>query len=244
MTRVAVLSQVDSEKYRKGIERRVWVRYSSTLHSACQPLGARGPNDPVWAASIKDVSSGGIGMEVVRRFEPGTTLVIDIPEDGDYDGDTLLASVVYVKALPKSKWLLGCAFISPLDEDIVQRLAQPQQEDPATEECAPGYHQDADECRQTDSPAAVVVDNIRWRHLETGRQSISRRLYLTGRWPLAAGSVLKLWLGNKTTESECTRLWVRTCEQHGAEWMILYSIAGKPHPSVVDWIRGTLARIE
>src|SRR5271166_2079984 len=68
-----------SPKPPRGVELRVWERFSCGLETSCQPLAARGDNDVCWSVRIKDVSAGGMGLVLTRRFERGTSLAIEIP---------------------------------------------------------------------------------------------------------------------------------------------------------------------
>ncbi len=111
-----------SDDEQQTLERRVWVRYPCLMRTTCQPVAARGPEEPHWQAQIRDLSAGGVGLAVVRRFERGTGLTIEIPAEGTYAGDTLLARVVHLRPLREGGWLLGCEFVSPLSEETVQRL--------------------------------------------------------------------------------------------------------------------------
>jgi hypothetical protein len=96
------------------------VRYPSTRETSIQPATVRDGSG--WRAQVRDVSQGGIGLVVNRRFEPGTLLVIELDTPGPDDGRTFLARVVRVvhaTARPESDWLLGCAFAAELeDEDL------------------------------------------------------------------------------------------------------------------------------
>src|SRR5690349_18086621 len=118
----AIVPTTPPQPLKAGVECRVFVRHECDLPTLCQPVAARGPDEPQWQARIRDISSGGFGLEVVRRFERGTGLAVEIPEEGDYHGDTLLARVVHVKSRPEGGWLLGCAFVSALSDDTVRRL--------------------------------------------------------------------------------------------------------------------------
>src|SRR4051794_12690677 len=105
-----------SGKTTPGAECRFWERFPCNLETTCQPVAARHDGDPTWSATIQDVSAGGVGLIVTRRFERGTGLSVEIPARGDEPANVLLARVTHVGALPDRKWLLGCAFISELSE--------------------------------------------------------------------------------------------------------------------------------
>ncbi|TMQ32648.1 MAG: PilZ domain-containing protein, partial [Planctomycetota bacterium] len=58
-------------------DRRVWVRYTCDLPVACNPVATRSSHDSLWSAKIRDISAGGLGLVVDRRFERGTGLSIE-----------------------------------------------------------------------------------------------------------------------------------------------------------------------
>jgi hypothetical protein len=76
----------------------------------------------VWTAEVKDVSSGGIGLLLKRRFEPGTILAVE-PQGPTADTPcVLLVRVVHATRQADGVWLLGGRLITDLTEDEVQAL--------------------------------------------------------------------------------------------------------------------------
>ena len=66
-----------------GADRRAAIRYSSSeeylsLENSCRPLTA--PRNETWQAWVRDFSTGGIGLAVTRRFEPGTLLTVELQD--------------------------------------------------------------------------------------------------------------------------------------------------------------------
>jgi hypothetical protein len=232
---------------RNGKDCRVWVRHECNLPTICQPVAARGPDEPQWEARIRDISPGGVGLLAVRRFERGTGLAIEIPEAGDYAGDTLLARVVHINVLPEGGWLLGCAFVSPLSEDTVTRLAHLKQshddaepEDTLLEEPEPDPAETQEYIPESmplpAAAAAVVVPRVLWRNADTGTDRVARRLLLNGSWPLLPRTVLKLWVENKTGDGDYTKVVVNSCIQYGHDWVVSYSVLGRAAPRMAQWI--------
>src|SRR5262249_59360585 len=89
-------------------ERRAWVRYPCNCDSACHPLaGAPGMQ---WLGKICNLSQGGVGLSVTRRFEVGTVLAIDMEGKPEHVLGTVLARVVHVSLQSDGDWLHGCAF--------------------------------------------------------------------------------------------------------------------------------------
>jgi hypothetical protein len=56
--------------------------------------GARGLQ---WPGEVRNLSAGGIGVKLARRFEASTVLAVDVQGKGENDGG----------------WVLGCAFTPP-----------------------------------------------------------------------------------------------------------------------------------
>jgi hypothetical protein len=59
-----------------AIDRRAHIRYAPAPETSCQVTA--GGNNSVWWASVLDIATGGIGLVVSRRFEPGTLLAIGV----------------------------------------------------------------------------------------------------------------------------------------------------------------------
>src|SRR5260370_33219480 len=65
------------------VECRVYEREACELQTSCQPLAARSSQDIRWRAAIRDISEGGVGLVLVRRFERGTVLAVQLPPSED-----------------------------------------------------------------------------------------------------------------------------------------------------------------
>jgi hypothetical protein len=97
------------------LERRRSPRYASDLETTCRPLTAR--DGVSWPAQILDISRGGIGLLLGRRFEPGAVLMMDLEDPGQAVSRSVFARVIHVKAQEDGQWRLGCAFTGELNED-------------------------------------------------------------------------------------------------------------------------------
>jgi hypothetical protein len=106
-------------------DRRASVRYpcdpdSFSTDNSCRPITA--PKKEAWSASVRDLSTDGIGLVVSRRFELGTLLTVDL-EDADHTAHSnLLVRVVRIFQQDKDAWLLGCSFIHKLSESDLLSL--------------------------------------------------------------------------------------------------------------------------
>jgi len=102
-----------------GAERRASIRYSCSEDSfsstnPCRPIAS--PQKESWSASVRDLSTGGIGLIVNRRFEMGTLLTVDLYDATQTSSRSLLVRVVRVSQEPNNSWMLGCAFTSRMSE--------------------------------------------------------------------------------------------------------------------------------
>jgi hypothetical protein len=201
------------------VEFRVWERFSCGLETSCQPLATRGDNDICWSARIKDISAGGMGLVLTRRFERGTGLAIEIPATATRPADTLLAKVMHVTRLPDGQWLLGCAFVSILGDDEVQNLLRL------------GSMQ-AKEGKQT----AVIPEVLLMGSLSGNRDTIrlAEPLFVNGvSWPLAAGTIFKVSLGPQYTRK--ARLKINRCYRKENRWIVRYTFMDNSAPEVLRW---------
>jgi hypothetical protein len=97
--------------------------------------------EATWAARILDVSATGVGLVLSRRFEPGTALLIELPNDAADGSVVVIGRVRQVTGGKDGRWLVGCALASPLsDHDLHELLrhATTSQEPCRDESGAPG----------------------------------------------------------------------------------------------------------
>src|ERR1700730_11554062 len=59
-----------------AIERRAWVRFTSTLEASCQSKGTL--KDGGWPGKVVDLSLGGIGLILRPRFPSGAPLTVEL----------------------------------------------------------------------------------------------------------------------------------------------------------------------
>jgi hypothetical protein len=112
-----------------GMDQRAVVRYPCTLKTCFQLIGR--DTDAGWPATIQNLSSGGIGLVLARRFEPGTLLSFRLEAVSEGSSHTVLARVVRVSPRFNGGWTLGCIFTRKLEVDEVQALVR---------EAKDGYH--------------------------------------------------------------------------------------------------------
>jgi hypothetical protein len=195
----------------QGSECRVYARFASGFASRCQPASSFGKDDLKWSGIIDNVSIGGVGLILSRRFEKGTGLAIELPGRGDNEAYTVLAKVVHV-AKRDDAWMLGCKFVSELSDDEVQRLlprSNPAIAAPTTVERPTAISQTS--CVQLD----VEMDNGKTvssmiRHFGTTKCT----------WPLVPGKVGALQGINRRGEAWKLRVTVRQCRFENDIWKI------------------------
>jgi hypothetical protein len=102
-----------------GPERRVAVRYpvspdGFSTENTCRPISSQ--PDETWTAVVRDMSTGGLGLVVNRRFEPGTLLIVDVHDVEQTTNRSLLVRVVHAVRDLDNAWFLGCSFPSAMSE--------------------------------------------------------------------------------------------------------------------------------
>jgi serine/threonine protein kinase len=108
-----------------GSNRRAWIRHDVGIGSAGSiDTGLHsGGEIETWPLVVRDVSKGGIGLLLARRFESGTELLIEFGE-GAPERRRLTAKVIRVQGEKAGHWFHGCRFESPLNEDELKKLVE------------------------------------------------------------------------------------------------------------------------
>jgi eukaryotic-like serine/threonine-protein kinase len=86
--------------------------------------GGTGETDELWPLVVRDLSAGGIGVLLARRFEMGTELTIELKAGPDQTPLQLAARVVRIEPERNGHWVHGCAFRTPLTEDELEALVR------------------------------------------------------------------------------------------------------------------------
>jgi hypothetical protein len=102
-------------------ERRVFVRHECSVETYSQP--GEGRLDQVWwPATVRNLSTAGIGLVLSRRFATGTLLAVELVSKPEGNGRKLLAHVRHATE-QEDGWLLGCVFTEELsDTDLAALL--------------------------------------------------------------------------------------------------------------------------
>jgi hypothetical protein len=101
---------VQSESEESGTERRARVRFAKYEEVWCQPVpvSSKEELDTEWLGKIQDISPDGIGLNMSRRFEPETVLIIKMRKGSEVLG--YLLHVVHATPETNGRWLIGCKF--------------------------------------------------------------------------------------------------------------------------------------
>jgi serine/threonine protein kinase len=68
-----------------------------------------------WPGVVRDVSAGGLGVVLARRFESGTVLTVELDGGLRKEARRLLVKVVRVKDEGLGHWRLGCQFVTAVE---------------------------------------------------------------------------------------------------------------------------------
>jgi len=102
------------------LEKRSSLRHMCSQEALARPLDL--PSTICWGASVRDLSTGGIGLALCYPFKPGSYLAVDIQGPGQTR--TVLVRVVHAVDKQDGNWHLGCEFVTPLSEDDLENLFQ------------------------------------------------------------------------------------------------------------------------
>jgi PilZ domain len=228
-----------------AVECRVRERHPCELPTSCQPLAARADNDFLWPAKLRDISPSGVGLVVGRRFEPGTCLAVEFPGTGATPAEVLFARVAHATARPGGYWLLGCAFVSDLSEHEVQTVLalgqatlQAKKSESALDRftlCSPVADHRPAPPGKTPSRTFALLGVTFQGSARDGQSATTlvRRLYVTGGWPLPAGTLVEGWAGTRAEGAAVIRLKIHNCSQQGERWTVSYSVVGTPPAEVL-----------
>jgi hypothetical protein len=191
----------------------------------CQPAAARSDKDQTWQGTIRDMSQGGLGLLLPRRFEPGTVLFVELPGS---ERRPLLVRVAHAVRLPRGTWLLGCAFSSKLSEGELRRWLRPAEQDG---EGSAEAGTDS-EGRGAMIPG-VTLEGPRGVGGRVVRRTV-RWLKLPGAWPPEAGTLLSIGAQGRVVNPAGDRLRVLRCTStDDGGWVLSYEFAGQPSPEVL-----------
>jgi hypothetical protein len=202
---------------------RTWPRHECELSGTCGPLTARSESGETWPGRVQNISLGGLGLVLSRRFEPGAVLSLELESPERGVPQRLLVRVVRVEALPGREWLLGCSLLSRLSHDKLKKLLGADRPAPPTKEAGDSAVQDV-----------TFTATLRGNGVGTFR---ARRLHIAAGWPPAVGTVLTLGLNGN--HRNAIRLQVRVCDcfRQGDGWVVHYELTEWPSVSALQVLR-------
>jgi hypothetical protein len=111
----SILFDTEHAKSILGTERRAYVRFANTPDTSGHSTittSIKDEAETAWLGTIRDVSAAGIALNVSRRFEPGTALIVELSAQSK---GVLRLPVRVVHSTPdeKGRWVIGCAFVVP-----------------------------------------------------------------------------------------------------------------------------------
>ena len=104
-----------------GADRRIYIRYPCDLAISCRK--ADEPEPELITGWVRNISRGGISLEVNRPFEVGDLLSVDLAGPGSGGSVRVLAYVVHANPCPDDTWNLGCIFAVELCHDDLEPFA-------------------------------------------------------------------------------------------------------------------------
>jgi hypothetical protein len=113
-------------------ERRGWNRLQANSHTFIKLAGA--PNHERYSARIRNISPGGINLEVCSPFEPGVMLSVQLPGGTTESHSDFLACVVHCAQLESNSWSIGCTFSCQPSEDQLKPLCTHPNRDQTTDQ--------------------------------------------------------------------------------------------------------------
>ena len=118
MAQQSISFQTANPEKSPTIDRRAWIRYQSEQHVLCTEAA-----NTAWLGKVRDISSGGIALTLRRRFKPGTVLIVEL-ETKAGSPRSLSARVIHSAQEADDRWIIGCAFATPLSEKELQDFLQ------------------------------------------------------------------------------------------------------------------------
>jgi hypothetical protein len=94
-------------------DRRVWVRFPSEVTTTYARNLVPGNEE---TAVIRDISQGGVKLEVDKPHKEGEMLTVGLPGSAGHSPLSVLACVVHCVAAGENRWSLGCNFSQELSD--------------------------------------------------------------------------------------------------------------------------------
>ena len=103
--------------------RRAYVRIPMKIGTCgAVNVDVHGGSEEMWPLVVQDLSAGGMGILLARRFEPGTVLSVELVEQLNEKPSRFPVKVVRIQRDKAGYWLHGCAFEAPLAAGSLNNL--------------------------------------------------------------------------------------------------------------------------
>jgi hypothetical protein len=210
-----------------------WVHGTQTagLSIQCQPLAARGGNDIVWPATIREISAERIVLLLKRRFEPQTHLSLSLPECDFCSTSCVFARVIRVEPLSDGRWVLDCVFITPIAEARLNALLQAINATPPSPEISV-----PSDVMIEKAIVSGVLFQVRYGSWDPIRRAVTR-LHVNGCWPLTTGQAMTAWVGGGPMNETAADVRVNGCYKQNGKWLIDCSFLGAPPAVLLEKLR-------
>jgi hypothetical protein len=100
------------------------VRLPTAQAVSCQDIASSTADEAetAWSGRLREISLGGLSFLLNRRFDPGTLLIIELSDKAKGRARAFLVRVVHATLEKETRWIIGCKFVSPLNEEELQTL--------------------------------------------------------------------------------------------------------------------------
>jgi len=106
-------------KHEPKTECRAWVRFASNQATMASPTADSAVT--AWLGQVRDISRGGVALILPRWIERGTHLIVDLATNAA-ELRRLPVQVVHASWEMDCRWIIGCAFATPLSDEELQDL--------------------------------------------------------------------------------------------------------------------------
>lgn len=237
----------------KTANQRKAPRHARSLRISWRMLGNR--DFRYGAACLKDISTGGLAVEVDQQCRKGTVVIVELGLGAPFDGPLLLQTEWSreqpTNAGAPARFLMGCSFTTPLQEVELQALLEaarkaaaapaPVKATPvkAPVQADPFLAGSALEKRSHVRRGGVIVPVTLCR-ADGGplvdAAVVDRSLQGLGilsRVPMARGTWLKVRPRDAHDKAIAVQVQVRNCRQQGKQWQIGCQFRNTPPANVL-----------
>ncbi len=206
----------DEPTWTAGDDRRASRRHAAHARVCCMPA-TKGSLPPIWSAAIRDLSSFGVGLNMPIAPGHGQILAIELKSHSGAFLRTILARVVHEARETSQSFLIGCAFVSELNEEHMRAFQ------------AGAVHPAAPDCRRWTRFACNVETACYTSETAPGERRSGRILNISAggvglllRCQFSAGTLLHFELPPEMNlaQSQVLVRVVRVVEQSDGNWLL------------------------